>query len=119
MFYDQWEIFRIQQMEVRKRTICLRPYELGGDSLKFLGLKNRPYRYMESVPPSVGSWNGHWDDVLHESVGATRPLEVSSKFDPSWLARDWLHPPAPKKDSSSGRLIPSGYVKIAIENCHL
>ena len=40
-FQDQWEIFRIQQMEVRKRTICLAIF--CGDIPWKIGLKFRPY----------------------------------------------------------------------------
>ena len=45
MFQYEWEIFRIQQMEVRKRTIYVWPY-FAGDIPWNLGLKNKPYIYI-------------------------------------------------------------------------
>ena len=50
LLHNQWEIFRIlYKMEVRKRTIDLRPYFVVG--FTYIGLKKIGQKYMESVPP--------------------------------------------------------------------
>ena len=54
---DQWEWLRIQQMEVRKRTIFWAIF-YGHIPWNF-GLKNRPKIYGIGTS-GLGSWNGHW-----------------------------------------------------------
>ena len=49
--------FRIQLMDVRKRTICLAIF--GGYIPWNLALKNKPYIWNRYLP-WIGSWNGHW-----------------------------------------------------------
>ena len=57
---DQWE-FQDPKMEV---LYHIRPYFLGISP--YIGLNNRLYiwnRYLQSI----GSWNGHWKELSHES----------------------------------------------------
>ena len=74
--FDQWEIFRIQYMEVRF-TYHMFGHMNCGDIPWNLGMKNRPYiwnRYLQSI----GSLDGQWFDRLW--MGKQHKTSIGREF---------------------------------------